>query len=244
MAKDEITTAQNTAIASDMPDFLKNMTGGRGSENVTTDDLVIPRLELVQALSPCRKKTDPAYISGAEEGMLYNNVTRELYGDNVKVVPVYFRKEYIVWKARELGGGFIGAFPSQAEAESAAQAQENPSDYRINDTANHFCLLVKPNGDVEEIVVSMAVTKLKVSRKWNSLVRMAGGDSFSRVYELGSAIEQNKLGQDYYNLTVKLVGFPTEAIYHRAESLYDQVNEGRVRADNSVDGSTSDHEEF
>lgn len=244
MTKTNVAVANNTAVVADMPDFLKNQTGNRGSENITANDLVIPRLELVQSLSPCRKKTDPAYIEGAEEGMLFNNVTRELYGPAAKVVPVYFRKEFIVWKDRKLGGGFLGAFGSMAEAEQVVSAQDDPANYRVNDTANHFCLLVKDGGEVEEIVVSMAVTKLKTSRKWNSLIRMAGGDSFARVYEIGTAVEQNKMGQDYYNLTVKMVGFPTEAVYRRAENLYNQVREGRASVDISQEGSNTDHAEY
>lgn len=243
MAKTEVAAAK-TGVVADIPDYLKNQTSARGAENVGTEDLVIPRLELVQALSPCRKKTDPAYIQGAEEGMLYNNVTRELYGASAKVVPVYFRKEYIVWKDRQLGGGFVGAFTSLEAAKAAQNEQENPDDYRVNDTANQFCLLVKDNGDVEEIVVSMAVTKLKTSRKWNSLIRMAGGDTFSRVYELSAVVEQNKLNQDYYNLNVKIVGFPTEPVYRRAEALYEQIKGGGVRVDQGVEGAAHTDEEF
>jgi hypothetical protein len=241
MTKTNVAVVTNTAVVADMPDFLKNQTSNRGAENITASDLVIPRLELVQSLSPCRKKTDPAYIEGAEEGMLFNNVTRELYGPSVNVVPVYFRKEYIVWKDRKLGGGFLGAYGSMAEAEHIVSVQDDPVNYRINDTANHFCLLIGKNGEAEEIVVSMAVTKLKTSRKWNSLIRMAGGDSFARVYEIGTAVEQNKMGQDYYNLSVKMVGFPSEMIYRRAEHLYSQVQQGRVGVDTTREGENGEH---
>lgn len=235
---------QTTGAVAEMPDYLKKQETSRGTENVHTEDLVIPRLELVQSLSPCRKKTDPAYIPGADEGMLFNNVTRELYGTTVKVVPVYFRKEYIVWKDRQKGGGFAGAFPTMEQAKVCQNGQDNPEDYRINDTANQFCLLLKADGKVEEIVVSMAVTKLKTSRQWNSLIRMAGGDSFSRVYELSAVSEKNKLNQDYFNLGVKPAGFPVEPVFRRAEALYDQVKAGNVRADTTVEGSVAEHEEF
>lgn len=233
----------NTGVVAEMPDYLKGKQTARGTENVGAEDLVIPRLELVQALSPCRKKTDPSYIPGAEEGMLYNNVTRELYGTSVDVVPVFFHKEYIVWKDRQSGGGFVGAFKTNQEAVSCQSAQDDPDDYRVNDTANQFCLHIKPDGTVEEIVVSMAVTKLKVSRQWNSLIRMAGADSFSRVYTIGTVTEQNKQNQDYFNYSVKLKGFPSEAVYKQAESLYEQVSAGKVKVNRDSEGGP-DHEEF
>ena len=87
MAKKEVAVIDSTelAVSNDLPDWLQGKGAARGSENVTTDDMLIPRIELVQALSPARKKSDAAYIEGAEEGMLYNNVTRELYGESVRM---------------------------------------------------------------------------------------------------------------------------------------------------------------
>ena len=64
----------------------------RGSENVTTEDLVIPRLEIVQALSPCKDKNEGAYIEGCEEGQLFTydgeGVMRSLNMDSHQWAPV------------------------------------------------------------------------------------------------------------------------------------------------------------
>jgi hypothetical protein len=222
-----------------LPAFLQGKSGpARGAENVSMDDLVIPRLELVQALSPCLKEKDPGYIDGAKPGMLFNNVTRELYGNSVIVIPVYFKKEYIVWKDRKKGGGFVGAFSSPDEAEQVLAAQEVPDDHRVNDTANHFCLLRNPaTGKLEEIVVSMAVTKLKVSRQWNSLIRINGGDSFTRAYMLSGVEDKNKAGEEYNNFAVKNVpGFVAEIEYRQAEALYDTVKQGLVVINRDEEG--------
>ena len=64
-------------------------------------------------------------------------------------------------------------------------------------------------------------------------MRVAGGDSFSRVYKVSSYVESNAAGQDYYNLTVSAAGFPTESVYRRAESLYRSVVAGGVVADSN-----------
>ena len=105
--KNELATANagEVVVSNDLPEWLQGKGDARGAENVTTDDMIIPRIELVQALSPARKKSDAAYIEGAEEGMLYNNVTRELYGEAVTVVPIYYTKQFLVWKDRKSGGG-------------------------------------------------------------------------------------------------------------------------------------------
>lgn len=242
MAKKEVATTaqQNTSVAvlNEMPDYLREKQGSaRGQENVGAEDLVIPRLEVVQDLSPARKKSDPNYIEGAEEGMLYNSVTRELYGKEVLVVPVGFVKEWIIWKDRDAGGGFRGAFGSKDEAEEARAQLEDGDDCESIDTNQQFCLLLKADGGVEEIVVSMAKSKAKVSRKWNSLIRLANGDSFSRVYRLSAVEDKNNKNQAFYNFGVAAAGFPTGPVYKRAEKMYEAIVKGHVVADRGADTS-------
>lgn len=241
------TIDQNTDLAtvqSSMPDYLRAQQGSaRGQENVGAEDLVIPRLEVVQDLSPARKKSDSNYIEGAEEGLLYNNVTRELYGKDVLVVPVGFVKEWLIWKDRDNGGGFRGAFPDKATAEDAlaglvdGDGRSESDMCEIVDTNQQFCLLVKPDGTVEEIVVSMAKSKAKISRKWNSLIRLANGDSFSRVYRLSAVEDKNNKNQSFYNLNVAQAGFPSEPVYRRAEKMYEAIVKGHLVADRGADTS-------
>ena len=52
---------------------------GLGNENVGTDDLAIPRLDLIQQLSPQIDKSSPKYIEGAETGHIFNTLTGEVY---------------------------------------------------------------------------------------------------------------------------------------------------------------------
>ncbi len=234
-SKNEVTTSntQVAAIDAEVPAFLlaRQNEQARGSENVGAEDLVIPRLELIQALSPCLIESESGYIDGSKPGQLFNNVTRELFGNEVQVIPVFFKKEFIVWKARKLGGGFVGAFATADAAEAARQAQEKPDDHQVNDTANFFCLKVDAAGKMSEIVVSMAITKLKIARTWNSLIRLAGGDSFSRIYTIGTALEKNKQDQPYFNFSVKTGPFVNADQFDRAEKLYEAVKSGLAVAD-------------
>lgn len=217
----------------------------RGSENVGVEDIIIPRLEIVQALSPCKKRNDPMFIDGAEDGMLYNNVTKELYGDDVLLLPIFFRKEYLIWKDRQKGGGgndgFRGSFSTPESAAARVDELEGDGDdfLQIVDTAQQFCLLVHGGDRIEEVVVSMARSKMKVSRRWNSLIRLTGGDRFSRIYKMATAEEKGKKGE-YYNFNVEVHGFPSQALYKIALDKYQQIaqNSARVKAD--ISGTTYD----
>jgi hypothetical protein len=237
MAKNTQKNTEGTEVAttqaSEVPAYIKQGGAARGSEGVGNEDLIIPRLEIVQSLSPARDKQSPMYIEGAEEGLLYNTVTRELYGDKMMVVPVMFIKEYLVWIDRQTGGGFRGAFRSREDA--AARAAEVQEKCEVIDTATHLCLMIHDNGNVEEVMLSMSRSKMKVSRTWNSLIRIKGGDRFARQYLVSSIGEKNQRGQSYFNFRVSDAGFPTEEIYKRAEKLYEDINSGtkKVAADRS-----------
>lgn len=225
----------------DRPSYLAVPEGGaRGSENVQVMDCVIPRLELIQDLSPQRKQNKPEYIEGAEEGDIFNTVTRTLLGKSVIVVPVLFRKEYIIWKDRKQGGGFKGAHADEASAKAALAALEDKQACEIIDTAQHFCLLIH-GGRVDEVVVSMSRTKMKVSRQWNSLVRLTGFDRFAHAYRLESVPESNAKGS-FYNWKITPYGYAPEAVFRAGEKLYEQVKQGRVIEADRSDLGSADNE--
>lgn len=213
-----------------LPAYIKQSDKGRGSEHVEMQDVAIPRLEVVQALSPCLKKNDAGYIEGSEQGMIYNSVTRELYGHKVDVIPVFFKKQWLVWRDRKspAGGGFGGAYDTVQEANERIK-QEDPKQQEFwapQDTAQQLVLVVKADGTTEEAIVSMSRTKLKVSKNWNSLIRLNGNDRFSRQYVLFTVDEQNSKGDDYKNFAVANGGWPAELHYKKAEALYLAVASG------------------
>ncbi len=234
-------------VGGDTPDHVKANTA-RGSENVTTGDLVIPRLEIVQAMSAQLKRGDAKFNELARAGMLYNTVTGRLYGENTFIVPVFYNKAWLVWKKRKdsqgkaLEGGFLGAFNTPEEAQDKFDAEVkaglNKDHAEVIDTPQHLCLLVDAgaggSGDVSEVMLSMPRTKAKVSRNFNSMIRLAGGDRFSRVYRVGTVLEKNPKG-DYYNFNIVQTGFPVKSLFDRAEKLYNAVTQGgrTFKADHS-----------
>ena len=243
MAKNQAVAVQEQSfevMTNEIPEWLK-AGQARGAENVTTDDMIIPRIELIQALSPARKKNDPGYIEGADEGMLYNNVTRELYGEAVTVIPVYYTKQYLVWKDRKSGGGgsngFRGAFASEQLARDAIAALGEEG-LEVSDTAQHF-VLVRTGEGWQEAVISMAKSKMKVSKRWNSLIRMSNTDSFSRAYKLHAVVETNARNESYHNFGISPLGFVQKDVYERAEKLYETIRSGAVKVSADYDGETA-----
>ena len=69
------------------------------------EDLAIPFLRILSDTSPQVKKRDPEYVEGAEVGMLFNTLTREIYDGEkgVQVIPCSYVRQYIECEERGKG---------------------------------------------------------------------------------------------------------------------------------------------
>lgn len=246
--RDDAPKGDLTKFSDQLPDHIKQGQA-RGNENVGTEDLIIPRLEVVQGLSPAVKEGDPGYVEGARPGHLMNSVTRRLYGKVVFVVPVTYFKQYLVWVDRKLAEakkidasqGFRGAFNTMEEA-VAKQKAEGGEDKAVVvvETPQHIALCVDPDTqEVEEVMLSMPRSKAKISRQLNTMIKLAGGDRFARAYEVTTVLQKGPKG-DFYNFLMTQRGFAPKALYQRAEKLYNDITSGKVRAKMDETGLNQD----
>ena len=83
---------ENTAVAD------KSFDVPMGFEDEQDGDMIIPRVKIIQTLSPERKD------KLAEEGEIINSLTLEKY-NNKKFIPVFKFNNNIWWKPRAEGGG-------------------------------------------------------------------------------------------------------------------------------------------
>ena len=241
--KTEVATADATnaglIVQTDqMPAWL-NPSSHRGSEDVTSKDIILPRIDVLQALSPQIKKSDPQYIEGSEQGIIFNTLSGELYGDSITFIPVVFKREFIVWQDRKSGGGFRGAFPTEERAEQERQMQENPDGHEVVETHVHFILLTHEDGRLEEAVLSLSKSKRKVSRKLNSLVQMIPGDRFARAYKL-TALEVDGPKGEYWSFDVTNIGYVNENAWKRGQEAYEAIQRGERGVDRDAPVSDED----
>lgn len=77
---------------------------GAGTERVTLQDILLPRLKILQALSPECNRRKPEYVPGAEPGLILNVATLQLF-ESVTVVPASYIRHHIEWLPNR--GGFV-----------------------------------------------------------------------------------------------------------------------------------------
>jgi hypothetical protein len=161
---------QNEVVIDD--ELLKM--GGAGTENIKAKDVIIPRLVILQQLSPqLNKKKEADYIDDAEVGDFCNIASGDIYKGSVEVIPCYFTTAYIEWIKNR--GGLAanhGDNPAILEKATRNDKFENvlPNGNIIQETAQWYCLL-NSGGQWVRIYFPLKSTALKHSRKWLTILR-------------------------------------------------------------------------
>lgn len=235
----QVAKKSNSAIAN-VSDDLILANAGKGLQNISNDDITIPRLAIIQSGSPQRKKKDEKYIDGADEGMIFNTVTNELYKDNLEVIPCGYRKTYVEWVPREKGGGLVAVHDLKPDGSTTDPKTRKTmlGENQIVDTAEHF-VLVKTKDGFSPAVLTMTSSNLGVSRKWNTLLKMkrlnvkgqtVEAPSFLYVFKLSTIEAENDLG-NWYKYKIEEIGqVESKEIFKDGEKLADSVSTGKVKA--------------
>ena len=79
--------------------------GVDGFSGVDSTTSSVPFIKLMQAISPELNKKKPEYVEGAQSGMFINNITKEAYGEVLRIIPVLFERVYVEWLPDR--GGFV-----------------------------------------------------------------------------------------------------------------------------------------
>ncbi len=213
-------------VTSNMPAHVKQG-NNLGNENISSEHLSTPRLKQLQQLSNEVDENHSEYIDGAKVGDFINTVTKENYGKELYLVNVHFKEEFVVWKQLEKGGGLVGTFPTQDKALEHLESESlKVEDYDINRTQTHTLLKVdEKSGDISEIpfLFDCAISKLRVSREWNTQIMKLGGDRFASLWKMASVQTANKTGQRFMNIAVSNVGWLKEETYNVAKSFYEKT---------------------
>ncbi len=183
---------KTTESSLEKPAFMQGH-AGEGLEYVETNDIELPRLKLIQPLSP-EKEADP----DLRDGEFYHSILEKSLGKELAIVPIDVRKAYILWAPRHMSLGilatsFDGRYwsppngswevtlskddnkpvtwktkPTVAESKLAEFGSSNPMDSKSRPAAtliyNVLCLL-PDHLDLGPCFVSLQRSGIKVAKK-------------------------------------------------------------------------------
>jgi hypothetical protein len=153
---------------------------GEGMENVGARDVLIPRLAVLQALSPQTKKQRAEYIEGAKEGLICDVGTRDLIGEKLHFLPAMYNKVWVEWAPRDTGRGIVRIHADDSILASCGVNDRNQPVTKegnlIAETAQFFGFNL--DRDMRRSFLPMSSTQLKIARQW---MTMATGEKLKRA---------------------------------------------------------------
>ena len=254
------TTTQANAVALADDDF--SGFGGQGLENLGKDDLAIPFLTILQANSPQCKRSDGQYIDGAAEGMLFNTVTKEVIDpvkEKVLLIPAYYDRNFVEWKVREAGGGFVAQHdvPKGLSLQADSMRDDKnrdilPNGHQINDTRTFFCIMIREDAEGGRttcpVFITMTSTQIKKAKQWlmqQNLLKLRRADKtlytppmFASLWRVSTVPESNERGS-WMGWAFTHEGYlkgTSDALFIEAQKFHESIKAGAVKVDLSKAG--------
>jgi hypothetical protein len=222
---------------------------GAGMENIGMDDITMPRISILQSLSPQLKRNKPEFIEGAKEGQLFNAATKRAF-DTLNVIPCHYVRHHIEWRPNR--GGFVADHGEEgknllARYGGPARLDDKKFDILPNGnilipTPTWYCLDIDNDG--QQVVIPMPRTQQKASKDWMSAATseriphpqhgMFTPPLFYRSWQLGS-FERSEGENDWFVFTVKpgasIIELERPEFLAAATRFRDALLAGDIKAD-------------
>lgn len=149
------------------------------------DMLLIPRVKILQDLSPEVKPEHAKYVEGARPGMIFNEVNGSFTASMV-FTPFDFTVRYIAWRPRKQGGGLVDPNLTLQECEENFEAngigswtglmrptpEEDPIRVEVHQTPEFLGVAKTELWGPMPIALSMPSTKVKTAKKINTAITL------------------------------------------------------------------------
>ena len=241
----QVAMKKSAELSTDAMDVIL-LYGGEGT-SFSSDEMQVPFVRALQALSPQLGKKKAEYIEGAEQGDLFNTVTGEIWkgDDGVTIIPCFQTTKYLEFVPRDQGGGFRGEIdptdPILQRTSRVGSKEILPTGNELVKSDQHFCLVMSSDGAFQPAVIDMKSTQLKVSRRWKTQIAMQKINHpktgamitpplFATVWKITTVEESNDQGT-WFTPSVEKVGLvESRDIMLEAKRFRDSVAAGEVKA--------------
>lgn len=213
-----------------------------GVSNMGQDDLALPFLKILSGLDPLLDELDEA-----KRGDLYNTVSGQIYKgkEGVLLIPCTYQRRFIQWAPRGAGTGApIAIFDTAQDCPKTERSKDDNKEYvvggdgsYIEETHQHFVILVNDDGSAETALIAMKSTMLKKSRKWNSMIASATVQGkngpftpprFGFIYRAKTVMEENSKGSWHNWEILREKQVNDAALYIRAKDFSATIDSGDV----------------
>jgi hypothetical protein len=247
----------NPNIPAHLQQYAKSRIG-----NIDSSDRIIPRIKLIQAISP--ELTD--FPDQAKAGQFWHTIAQENIGPTIRAIPIIIRKSYVLWAPRNDDRGILaramdGIHWDPPNAEFRVKPKGSPQEviYRTADTVaesklDQFGTSIPgdPNSapaasltynmmwylvDHPELSPSVIINTRSAVKPMQQLLSRIDSKPvphFCQQYDIGS-VQQKGAEGPYFNFTYTGAGFADEHHAKLCSELYEQYGKGGWVANDEVE---------
>lgn len=218
-----------------------------GFEEANQDDVVIPRVKVINALSPERQD------GIANEGDVLNSLTKEVILPEHNFIPLKVTYSNIAWVPKSEGDGIecramngkIGVSNIGNGTLVCDRCKRNEFDNSKQGKASqptctkYINFLGFFEHDLMPVVLSFSRTNYNEGKKLLSIAKSMRDNMFNHTYSIGSRL-QTKDKNKWYNITTKMTGDTSEEMRAFARNIYGSLQEYEVDLENTAYNATND----
>lgn len=232
--------------------------GAVGLSNLDNDDMEIPRLKLLQALSA------EVTAGKGKPGQFFHTVSEQVFdADQLTITPIFVWKSYILWKPRHQGGGIlaramdgkhwapaVGQWDVQpikdvpsikatwkvaetVEASGLAEwGSSNPSDSNSQPAATkmiNLLVYIHEFPHLSPCVITLQRSANKVAKKLTGKFKLSNLPTYAQQLVMKSITERNSNNQEFFNYSFEANGLVEDAEQFEAfEAMYNNFSKSGV----------------
>jgi hypothetical protein len=241
-----------TKTKDNLPDYLRQYPKQKIG-NIDSTDRIIPRVKLIQAISPELE----AFDGQAKTGQFWHTIAQENLGPTLKAIPIIIRKSYVLWAPRHDDRGILARAmdaihwdPADAEFTVKPKGSPSPVTYRTKKTVaesglDQFGTSIPGDSnsapaasltynmmwymiDYPELSPSVIIntrSSVKPMQQLLSRIDSKPVAHFAQLYEIGT-VQQKGAEGPYFNFTYAGAGFASKADAAICEAMYGTFSQG------------------
>ena len=242
----EVTKAQS-GVPAHLAGYAKAKIG-----NIDSSDRIIPRVKLIQAISP-----ELMDFPEAKAGQFWHTVAQENLGPTIKAIPIIIRKSYVLWAPRGDDRGILaramdGIHWEPANAEFTVKPKGSPNNvtYKTANTVaesglDQFGTSIPGDAnsppaasltynmmwymvdypELSPAVIINTRSSVKPMQQLLSRIDSKPVAHYVQMYDIGS-VQQKGAEGPYFNFSYTGLGFADKEQASVASSLYERFGEG------------------
>lgn len=235
-------------IAKGVPDYLKGTKKEHKIGNIDSSDLAIPRVKLLQAVSP--EVTD---YEAARSGEFWHTSRMESMGKELVGIPIILRKTYTLWAPRGddrgiLARSFDGKTWDPPQGEFQVKFQNNPNTYtwklaptvaesgldqfgssRPGDpksppaaalTYETLWWFISHNNATAIILNSRG--SVKVCQRWLQAMDDRPYEHYTQIFSIKSVVAKGPNNVNYFNYSYTSMGYAVDDVADQARQMFER----------------------